>query len=66
MTELYPVPQVLPISELRFNQAELLDKLPREPILLTRQGSSCALLVDPSMWNELIYRLKACEEKQAD
>lgn len=66
MQRLYPVPQALPISELRFNQAALLEKLREESILLTRQGVSCALLVHPDVWNELIYRLKACEEKQVD
>jgi antitoxin YefM len=57
-----PIPKTLPISELRFNQTELIDTLEQEPILLTKQGHAVAVLVDPGQWNALLERLELLDD----
>lgn len=57
-----PIPKTIPVSDLRFNQAELLDNLAAEPVLLTRQGKAAAVLVDPEQWNALLARLEFLDD----
>ena len=57
-----PIPKTIPVSDLRFNQAELLDNLAAEPVLLTRQGKAAAVLVDPEQWNTLLARLEFLDD----
>lgn len=57
-----PMPKTIPVSDLRFNQAELLDNLAAEPVLLTRQGKAAAVLVDPEQWNTLLARLEFLDD----
>jgi PHD/YefM family antitoxin component YafN of YafNO toxin-antitoxin module len=52
------IPKTLPISDLRFKQAEVLADLPAGPVLFTRQGKAAAVLVDPNQWNRLLERLQ--------
>ena len=56
------IPKTLPVSDLRFKQAELLDELPAGPVLLTRQGKAAAVLVDPDQWNALLERLELLDD----
>jgi len=46
----------LPVSELRTRQAEIVAQLKKGPVLLTQHGRGAGVLVDPSMWNELVER----------
>ena len=57
-----PIPKTLPISDLRYNQTELIDALSDEPILLTRQGKAAAVLVAPSQWTALLERLELLDD----
>jgi prevent-host-death family protein len=57
-----PIPQTLPVSDLRFKQAELLDNLAKAPVVLTRQGKAAAVLVDPEQWNALLERLELLDD----
>lgn len=51
---MHPVPNIMPISDLRFNQTEVIDALEKGPIVLTRQGKAVAVLVHPDQWNQLL------------
>jgi PHD/YefM family antitoxin component YafN of YafNO toxin-antitoxin module len=57
-----PIPKTVPVSDLRFNQAELLNNLAAEPVLLTRQGKAAAVLVDPEQWNAVLARLEFLDD----
>lgn len=52
------MPQTRPISELRYKQAEIVDRLKDGPILLTRQGVGAAVLVDPEQWNQIVEQIE--------
>ncbi len=59
---MHPIPRTMSISDLRVKQAELLDNLATEPVLLTRQGKAAAVLVAPEQWNNLLARLELLED----
>lgn len=52
-----PLPDVVPISELRTRQNELLEQVSEEPILLTRHGRAVAVLLGPEPYNRLLEQL---------
>ncbi len=54
---LYSAMPTLPVSNLRNNQAEVLTKLDKTPILLTRDGYGAGVLVHPDKWNQLMAEL---------
>ena len=49
MEKVFPVK---PISDLRKEQAEMLDLLDQTPILLTNRGSAAGILVNVEQWNK--------------
>ncbi len=55
---MYPIPKVVPITELRNRQKELLAELQDGPILLTQHSRAAAMLVDPERWNELMGEIE--------
>lgn len=59
---MYPIPEVQPISDLRHNQAQMLDRLDDGPIVLTQRGKAAAVLVGPAHWNRLMERLEDLED----
>ncbi len=59
------VMQTLPISDLRFRQAEVLDHLQESPVVLTRQGRAAAVLVAPDEWNAIVCQLEDFEDALA-
>lgn len=56
------VPLTIPVSDLRNEQARILEQLGEGPILLTQRGRAAAMLVEPSLWNLLIDRLADLED----
>ena len=56
------IPEVVPISELRIRQAEILEKLPDGPVVLARRGHATAVLVSLEKWNALMERLEDLED----
>jgi len=52
------IPELVPISELRLRQSEVLERLPEGPVVLTQRGRAAAVLVDPDQWNSLISELE--------
>lgn len=52
------VPEIVPISEMRTHQAEILEQLKQGPIVLTHHSKAAAVLVDPVQWNRLLEELE--------
>lgn len=59
---MYPIPETLPISELRHAQAQVIGRLSNGPIVLTQRGRAAAILVDPAMWNRLLEQLEDLQD----
>jgi len=54
-----PVPEIMPISDLRLHQSEVLEKLPAgQPVILTQYGRAVAVMVGPDLWNRLLEQLE--------
>lgn len=51
------IPELIPISELRQRQSEVLNQLAKHPVVLTQHGRATAVLVSPEMWNQLLEEL---------
>lgn len=51
------IPHTIPISDLRFQQSDVLTQVEDAPIVLTKQGRAVAVLVDPDYWNQVIAEL---------
>ena len=55
---MYPLPEIIPITQLRNRQNDLLAQLQHGPILLTQHSRAAAMLVDPQRWNQLMAELE--------
>jgi prevent-host-death family protein len=56
------VPELVPISEIRKRQNEILVQLNAGPVILTQRGRAAAVMISPKEWNRLIEKLKDLEE----
>jgi prevent-host-death family protein len=56
------VPELMPISELRLRQSEVLGRLPAGPVILTQHGRAAAVLVSPEQWNRIIAELEELQD----
>ena len=52
------VPELLPISDLRQQQNEVLKRLQEAPVVLTQRGRAAAVMVNPAQWNALMEELE--------
>ncbi len=52
------VPDLVPISDLRQRQVEILEMLQRGPITLTQRGRAAAVMISPEQWNVIIEELE--------
>lgn len=59
------VPDLIPISELRQRQKDILGGLEREPVVLTQHGVAVAVLVDPRQWNALMAMVEDLDDTVA-
>lgn len=53
---------MVPVSELRDRQAEIIARLRDRPVILTEHGRAAALLIDPDLWNALIDELEDLQD----
>ncbi len=51
------LPEVVPISEMRVRQKELLERASDKPIVLTQHGRAVAVLLTPESYNRLIEQI---------
>lgn len=56
------VPELVPISELRLRQSEVLARLPVGPVVLTHHSKGAAVLVSLDQWNRLAGDLEDLED----
>ena len=50
--------ELIPISRLRQEQNEILERLAEGQVVLTQYGDAAAVLVDPEQWNQMIEELE--------
>ena len=55
------IPEIIPISDLRARQNEVLAELAKGPVILTQRGRVTAVLVSPRQWDRLFARLQELE-----
>lgn len=53
-----PLPDMVPISELRLRQNDLLAKVSAKPIVLTQHGRAVAVLLGPEPYNRLLEHIE--------
>ena len=56
------IPKIVPLSDLRIRQAEVLAQLDDEPVVLAQRGRPAAVLVSVEAWNRLMERLELLED----
>ncbi|MFN8491322.1 MAG: type II toxin-antitoxin system Phd/YefM family antitoxin [Caldilineaceae bacterium] len=59
-----PIPQTVPISELRRQQDKILKMAEAAPVVLMSRSEPAGVLVSPQEWNRLVNRLKQLEALQ--
>jgi prevent-host-death family protein len=55
------IPELLPISELRLHQNEVLNRLKDGPVVLTQHSRAAAVLVSVEQWNAREEKLRHAE-----
>ena len=55
---MYKVLPTMPVSDLRTQQAMILNQLTETPILLTQRGQGAGVLVHPDTWNKFVEQLE--------
>lgn len=56
------IPELVPISQLRQRQSEVLNRLSEGPVILTQHGQGAAVLVDVEQWNRMIEALEDLQD----
>jgi prevent-host-death family protein len=57
-------PQIVPISDFRIRQAEVLNKLDKGPVFLAQRSKPAAVLVSMDEWDKLQAELKWLRRQQ--
>ena len=60
----YPIPQTVPISDLRRQQVKILKIAESAPVVLMSRSEPAGVLVSPKEWNHLVNRLRHLEALQ--
>jgi prevent-host-death family protein len=56
------VPKIVPISELRLRQSEILEQVEQAPVVLTHHGKAAAVLVHPERWNHILQHIEHLDD----
>ena len=56
------IPEIVPISDLRLRQSEVLDKLANGPVVLTQHSRARAVLVDMGQWRRLMEEMEDLQD----
>ena len=59
-----PIPQTVPISELRRQQDKILKMAEAAPVVLMSRSEPAGVLVSPQEWNQIVNRLRQLEALQ--
>jgi prevent-host-death family protein len=57
-------PQIVPISDFRLHQADVLAKLGNGPVFLAQRSKAAAVLVSVEKWDETVKRLQELEWRE--
>lgn len=49
--------EAVPITSFKNEPTEVVEKIARQPLLLTQHGRSVAVVVNPQQWNEMVKQL---------
>lgn len=61
-----PLPTIVPISDMRVRQHEIIEKSKQGPVVLIERGSKPALVViSPERWDALVERIEYLEDAAA-
>ena len=61
-----PLPSIVPMSDMRVRQAEVIEKAAHGPVVLIERGSKPALVaLAPELWNSIAERLEFLEDALA-
>jgi len=61
-----PLPTIVPMSDMRVRQAEVIEKAAQGPVVLIERGSKPALVaLAPELWNAIAERLEFLEDALA-
>ncbi len=69
---MFPIPELVGISDLRLRQNAILNKLSDGPVVLTQRSKAVAVIVSPEQWNQMVEELEdlrdilAAREARAD
>lgn len=55
-------PGIVPISEMRKRQAQVLEEIGRRPVIFTQRGRGVAVLVSLEQWEQLIEQMEDLED----
>lgn len=58
------IPQIDTISSLKNNQAAVLAKVGKQPLLLLQNSKPIVILVSPEEWNRTVLRLRELERHE--
>ena len=50
--------QIVPVSDFRIHQSNVLDKLTNGPVYLTQRSKPAAVLLSTTFWDQLLNRLE--------
>ena len=59
-----PIPQSVPISQLRRQQDKILKMAESSPVVLMSRSEPAGVLVSPQEWNQIVERLRQLEALQ--
>jgi antitoxin Phd len=59
------LPELIPISDLRFKQNAILKRLADGPIVLTQRGRAAAVMLSPDAYNQLLADLEDYRDVRA-
>jgi prevent-host-death family protein len=62
MAEMDVIPEILPISDLRQRQDQVLRKLSEGPVILTQHGRASVVLVSPEQWNQMVEQIEDLQD----
>ncbi|MCB0111420.1 MAG: type II toxin-antitoxin system Phd/YefM family antitoxin [Caldilineaceae bacterium] len=56
------VPQIVPISEMKLNQPEVMEKLEAGPVILANRSRAAAVLVSVEQWDRMVTYIEDLED----
>jgi prevent-host-death family protein len=59
---MWMITDVIPISELRKRQDEVLAMIERRPVILTQHGRGAAVLISLAQWESILERLEDMDD----